>query len=261
MPHQKNLWDRLAPATEVLMRALKIESRLPSLYTRIQLAFLLLEGPAPGSDRAHDFIRDTLSQTLAALLLTAAAGLAAGDSTLLLAVMLLACSLPVVLYLRLNKRIEMKKRSIITELPELLNQLVLLVNAGETVQQALIKCCGRIPQEPEKRSPLDKELLQLMKDMGNQVSLPVALENFSKRCGVQEVSLFSNTILLNYRRGGDEFVTSLRELNRSLWERRKAQAKTLGEEASSKLVFPMVMIFLIVTVIVAAPAIFMMGQF
>ncbi len=240
------------------MRMLKVESRFPSLYTKIQLAFLQLEGPEPGRDRAHEFIRDALSKTLISMLLAAGFGAALGDSALLAGALLLACTLPIVLYLQLNKRIEAKKRCVITELPELLNQVVLLVNAGETVQQALMKGFGRIGDDPSEQSPLDRELVRLRQDMENQVSLPIALENFSKRCGVQEVSLFSNTILLNYRRGGDEFVTSLRELNRSLWERRKAQAKTMGEEASSKLVFPMVLIFLIVTVIVAAPAVVMM---
>jgi tight adherence protein C len=255
---KQDLWDKLAPAAEALMRLLKVDSRLPTLYTRVQLAFLLLEGPSPGVDRAHIFLRDALAKTLVALLLAAALGLASGDAALLVGMLVLCAALPALLYLQLNKRIEAKRRSVITELPELLNQLVLLVNAGETVQQALQKCGSRIPEDPAQRSALDRELAQLVQEMANQVSLPVALENFSRRCGVQEVSLFSNTILLNYRRGGDEFVTSLRELNRGLWERRKAQAKTLGEEASSKLVFPMVLIFLIVTVIVAAPAIFMM---
>ncbi|MDQ0888523.1 hypothetical protein QFZ81_003611 [Paenibacillus sp. V4I9] len=37
-------------------------------------------------------------------------------------------------------------------------------------------------------------------------------------------------------------------------------SRTLGEEASSKLVFPMVLIFVVVMVIVAAPALLMMKQ-
>jgi tight adherence protein C len=66
-------------------------------------------------------------------------------------------------------------------------------------------------------------------------------------------------VLLNYRRGGDDFVVALRELTRNLWEKRKALARTMGEEASSKLVFPMVITFGIVMVIVATPAILIMG--
>ncbi|MBC8081218.1 MAG: hypothetical protein H7X86_12805 [Gorillibacterium sp.] len=149
-----------------------------------------------------------------------------------------------------------------------MSKIVLLVNAGDTVQQAIGRCATPIGEDQaiskEKKvstSPLHRELSVLIHDLGNNLSFSVALENFSKRCSVQEVSLFTNTVLLNYRRGGEDFVTSLRELNRVLWEKRKSLAKTLGEEASSKLVFPMVLIFLVVTVIVAAPAILMMDLY
>nr|WP_249866162.1 type II secretion system F family protein [Paenibacillus konkukensis] len=90
-------------------------------------------------------------------------------------------------------------------------------------------------------------------------SFAKAMEDFNKRCGVQEVSLFTTTLLLNYKRGGDELVMSLKELSVTLWDKRKSLAKTLGEEASSKMVFPMVLIFMVVMIIVAAPAILTMG--
>jgi tight adherence protein C len=42
----------------------------------------------------------------------------------------------------------------------------------------------------------------------------------------------------------------------SLWETKKNIAKKMGEEASSKLVFPMTFIFLILMFILAAPILF-----
>ncbi|WJH34060.1 type II secretion system F family protein [Paenibacillus sp. CC-CFT747] len=142
------------------------------------------------------------------------------------------------------------------DLPEFLNKLTLLVNAGETVQRALLRCTAAGSTE----SPLYRELQQMANELTNNISLKRAMEDFSRRCAVQEVSQFTTTLLLNYKRGGEEFVTALRELSRSLWERRKALTKTMGEEASSKLVFPMVVIFLIVTVIVASPAVLLMNH-
>ncbi|WMT39944.1 hypothetical protein RE628_21745 [Paenibacillus sp. D2_2] len=40
--------------------------------------------------------------------------------------------------------------------------------------------------------------------------------------------------------------------------RRKAVSKTLGEQASAKLVFPMLLLFLIIVVMVGAPALMIM---
>jgi len=61
-------------------------------------------------------------------------------------------------------------------------------------------------------------------------------------------------MLLNYRRGGDKLVLSLKELTYTLWEKRKAIARTRGEEASSKLIFPVVGIFVVLMILVASPA-------
>jgi tight adherence protein C len=66
-------------------------------------------------------------------------------------------------------------------------------------------------------------------------------------------------LLLNYKRGGDDLVVALRTLSKELWDKRKALSRTLGEEASTKLVFPMVIVFVIVLVVIASPAIMLMN--
>ena len=130
------------------------------------------------------------------------------------------------------------------------------MNAGENVQKAIIRCVKQ-KKNPEI-SPLYKELLQVVTELENNFSFHQVLEDFSKRCRVQEVTIFTTTILLNYRRGGSEFVTALRSLSNELWEKRKTLTRTLGEQASSKLVFPMVLVFLVVLLIIGAPALMFM---
>ncbi|GIP37300.1 hypothetical protein J31TS4_05800 [Paenibacillus sp. J31TS4] len=169
----------------------------------------------------------------------------------------LALLLPFLELKRLEGLVKARKRRMLTELPELLSKLTLLVNAGETVQQALIRCARQGSGEAD--SPLYVELRVLSAELVNNVSFSKAMEDFSKRCALPEVALFTTTMLLNYRRGGEDFVHSLRELSRTVWERRKSLAKTLGEEASAKLVFPMVLIFFGVMLVVAAPAFLIMN--
>lgn len=132
--------------------------------------------------------------------------------------------------------------------------MILLVNAGETVQKALMKCV-----DMGSERPLQKELHLLSNELQMNSSLTQAMDNFNKRCALQEVSSLVTTILLNHRRGGDEFVFALKELSHMLWDKRKTVTRTLGEEASSKLVFPMVVIFMVVMVLVAAPALLVMN--
>ncbi|MNP70036.1 hypothetical protein D3C76_1662090 [compost metagenome] len=53
---------------------------------------------------------------------------------------LLALILPVALVSDLHKKVKLREQSIMLELPELLNSIVLLVGAGETVQRAIVRC-------------------------------------------------------------------------------------------------------------------------
>ncbi|MNW64375.1 Bacterial type II secretion system protein F domain protein [compost metagenome] len=124
------------------------------------------------------------------------------------------------------------------------------------MQRAIIRCVDS--RKGDTSHPLYKELHQMTAEWDSGYSFQQAFENFSKRCAVQEVSLFTTTVLLNYRRGGADFVLALRDLSRMLWEKRKAISRTRGEQASSKLVFPMVVIFLIVIVLVGTPAFMML---
>ena len=159
---------------------------------------------------------------------------------------------PLFLLRGLDKQIKQKQNQMLLELPEFLNKMVLLINAGETVQQAIIQ--SGLQKSNVKKSYFYKEVLLLTRQLQNNEVFVTALEDFNKRCGVQEISIFTTTVLLNYRRGGNELVVALRGLTKELWQKRKALVRTLGEQASSKLVFPMVLIFLVVLIIVGTPA-------
>ncbi|WP_036697609.1 type II secretion system F family protein [Paenibacillus taiwanensis] len=153
-------------------------------------------------------------------------------------------------------RAERKRQELQMELPELLSKLTLLVQAGETVQKALYTCVQRKSMQLEH--PLYKELDRMMKDVQNGYAFVQALEQFSKRCATQEVAMFSTTLLLNQRRGGASFVLAMEELARQLWDKRKAVARKRGEEASTKLILPMMLMFLVILAVVGGPAFLMM---
>nr|WP_285844529.1 type II secretion system F family protein [Oceanobacillus profundus] len=152
---------------------------------------------------------------------------------------------------KLSSQEKERKEKILTELPEVVNKIILLVNAGETVQQALIRC---VTQTNDPNSPLIKELTETVNKMVSNEPFHQVLNDLSKKCGVQEISIFTTTILLNYRKGGNDLILALRELSHELWEKRKSISKTKGEEASSKLVFPLILIFVAVMIIVGFPA-------
>lgn len=234
----------------------RIGSYIPSIMFRIQRSLQQSYGTRHSAERTLLFMGEVFSCSWLAVTGGSALTLLSGEKAGILLGVMLGAVFPVALVRELHKKVKLREQSILLELPELLNSIVLLVGAGENVQRAILRCVDS--RRGDIRHPLYKELSLMTGEWDSGYSFQQAFENFSKRCAVQEVALFTTTVLLNYRRGGNEFVLSLRDLSRMLWEKRKAISRTRGEQASSKLVFPMVVIFLIVIVLVGSPALMML---
>ena len=156
----------------------------------------------------------------------------------------------------LDKKINRRKRAILIDLPEFINTLAVLINAGLPLNAALQK----ITRDRNAHRPLYKELRQLMVEINAGRSINQAYEDFAQRCKVPEITRFVSAVLQNLNRGTADLVYVLRMLSQEAWAQRKDIAKKQGEEASSKLVLPMVMVFLAVALIVLAPAMMSMGK-
>ncbi|MDU5142011.1 MAG: type II secretion system F family protein [Paenibacillus dendritiformis] len=223
----------------------------------VRQALMQIHGPA----RSHTMYRVLLAE-LALYLYTGLCGtlllpaLTDGSVTNLVGGMLVAFVLPLAKVKDTLNRAERKKQDLQLELPELIGKLTLLVQAGETVPKALAICTDR--KREEWSHPLYAELARMQQDVHNGYSFAQAMEQFTKRCSLPEVSMFVTTVLINQRRGGDTFVLAMQDVGRQLWEKRKAVARRRGEEASAKLVFPMMLMFLVILGIVGAPALLMM---
>lgn len=169
---------------------------------------------------------------------------------------LLALLVPWTVYQDAERRWRRKQQAVQLELPVLLSKMLLLIEAGETMQRALVSSAHSTERQDH---PLYAELMRLQRRLDQRAALVQALEEMSRRCPVKEMRLFVNALSLNYKRGGDQLTLTLRELTSRLWSERQATARTLGEQASSKLLFPMVLLFLVVMAIVAAPAMMLLG--
>ncbi|GJM78247.1 hypothetical protein HMSSN139_07430 [Paenibacillus sp. HMSSN-139] len=248
---------RLAPPMLLLLERIKVSQRFPGFFFKVQRAVQKIGGNRRSGDMTLLLLAEVLTYgylclvfgSLMTLLSNGVAGFVIGG--------LLAVLVPMALINDLHRKVQRREQAVLLELPELLNKIVLLVGAGSTVQQAIKLCLDR--KREQAGHPLYRELLQMQKEWEGGDSFQQAMEGFSKRCGIQEVAAFTTAVLLNYRRGGEEFALALRDLSHSLWEKRKAVGKTLGEQASSKLVFPMVLLFMAVLILVGAPAFMIMN--
>lgn len=153
--------------------------------------------------------------------------------------------------LDLDKEIKKRRMDIQIDFPDFINKLALLINAGMTVGRAWEK----IVEDNKKDTPLYKELYITQFDIQGGKSEAQAYEDFARRCRTPEITKFIAVILQNLKKGNEELVAILKLQANESWEMRKNVAKKLGEEASAKLLFPMMIMFLAILIIVIIPAI------
>lgn len=144
-----------------------------------------------------------------------------------------------------------RKLQFMLDFPAFISKLALLINAGMHLRQALIK----IYNDSVKNKPLYKELGIVLEDLESGISESQAWQEFSERCKVKEITSFANMIVQNSKIGGNQMVNELKRMSHEAWEMRKHAAKQMGETASVKLIFPMMLIFIAILAIAVSPAI------
>lgn len=253
---------RLAPLSLIWFDKLRLFQSASPWLAAVHYRMIPLYGQRLAVQLGKVFIAYSCSLGILLFMLCTVLGAVAGDDlSFILYGLLLGALCPYVLLRQLDRRMKRHKQMMILALPQFLNQVALLVGAGENIAGAIRRCSEEQEHNDNRESdPLRRELWTTAAQLANQLPFQQVMADLSKRCQQMEVTLFTTTVLLNYRRGGEHFALALRNLSRELWEKRKAISRTVGEEASARLIFPMVLIFMIVMIVVAAPAIMLMSE-
>lgn len=153
-----------------------------------------------------------------------------------------------------------KKRQRMLELayPDIVSKMALLLSAGMTPQGAF----KRIAYAYEKKrknhhiseQPAYEEMLITCREMESGTGEQRAYENYGDRCGLSEYRKFSNILAQNLRKGSQGVVALLEQEVECAFEERKSIAKRYGEEAGTKLLFPMMLMLGIVLAVLIIPA-------
>lgn len=174
----------------------------------------------------------------------------------ILAVLLLPAAAVYGLNQEVNQQVKRRQMLLKLDFTEFLNKLILLLNAGMNLSRAWQK----ITEESESERPLYHELRVTLAEIRGGRSEAEAYEDFANRCRTPEIFKFITLVLQNMKKGSGEMVGMLRLLSSECWIMRKNTAKLLGEEASTKLLFPMMVMFFAIILIVMTPAILALSQ-
>ena len=154
-----------------------------------------------------------------------------------------------------NKQLKKRSRELLIEYPSFVSQLTLFLGAGLSVRNCLIGM-GRkaASRKSGSNTYLDKELIITSHEIEVGISESEAIEHFGKRCGTREYMRFSALLNQNMKKGSADLIAMLKEESDDAFVLRKNEARKLGEEASTKMLLPMVMMLTVVMIIIMVPA-------
>lgn len=157
-------------------------------------------------------------------------------------------------YRGIKKEEREAKASIIREIPEFINKLVLLMEGGIVLQETFDRIIADYKTSDVSNNYFYEQLSQIRHKVKNtNCVMYEELMSFAKRSGIKELMRFASVICDSAYKGND-MSEKLRKEGRMLWFERKKQCEKSGRIAESKLTFPLMILILVLIMITVAPA-------
>lgn len=167
---------------------------------------------------------------------------------------------PILLLLRDKQAAEdkqkLERQQMLQDYPEILSKLTLLLCAGVNLRKAMErigKDYVNYKREQGERKAYEA-IVEACGEMERGVSEKEAYERLGERCGLLPYRTLSALLIQHLQKGSRGIERMLEEETVKAQEMRQQQARVLGEQASTKLLFPMVLMLLVVFVILLVPA-------
>lgn len=144
---------------------------------------------------------------------------------------------------------KIKKQSLlyVSDFPDAISTLALLVNSGMVLRDAWSQVAY------SNESPLYLQMQKVSEDMGNGMSETDALYAFSIRCATPEIKKFTSFIIQGLEKGNSDLAISLRNQSGELWEMKRQSVLQQGQLAASKLLIPIMVMFVGILIMVMGP--------
>lgn len=171
-----------------------------------------------------------------------------------------------VIYLRVHVRqtekdaLQAEQQALLEAYPAFVNQLTLYMASGMTIRTAMEQIMKMYRQKTGKEAVLGRRLEHMLLRIQNGVSECRAYQEFGKSCEHQQYQKLMSVLIQTVQMGGKGVINRLTELEEDAFVLRKEQARTKGEAASTKLLFPMVLLLAVVMVLLMVPGFYGIGD-
>ena len=159
-----------------------------------------------------------------------------------------------------KKKQESIRKEMQKDYPDIIQKLVLFLRAGFTIRRAMEKIAEGYLRSREKYQMKERsayeEIVRTCKEMQGGIYEAEAYERFGVRCEVSQYKVLSVLLVQNLKKGNQNLLELLEREEAGAEDERKRRAKVRGEEASTKLLLPMMLQLIVVLMILMIPAFF-----
>lgn len=145
------------------------------------------------------------------------------------------------------------------EYPEIVSRLSILLSSGMTVKKAWSRLAfsyeAKRKRKEVRQMPAYEEMLTACRELESGRGEEAVYERFGERCRQSDYRKLGNLLARNLRKGNRGLTEILTKEAENSFEERKQMAKRYGEEAATKLLFPMLVMLGVILVILVVPAI------
>ncbi len=155
-------------------------------------------------------------------------------------------------FILLNQKIAARQKLLKRQLPEFLDLLCVSVQAGLSFDASVAKITVRMKGE------LSEEFKHMQEDVRFGMTKQYALAQMAKRCDVEEIYLFTTSVI-QAEKLGTSMAQTLATQAENMRERRRQYIRAEALKAPVKMIFPMVMfIFPSIFIVLLMPSIMTM---
>lgn len=170
-----------------------------------------------------------------------------------------------------EKKKKERNQGLLRDYPELLSRFSLYIQAGMTSKNALGKLVneyethgnGKEDNKSKKNRKKEtkvqygyEELQRTYYELQGGISEHEAYKNLGERVALSEYKRFCTLMIQQLEKGSKGFLTALQQETGEAFEKRKRLAREAGEEAGTKMLLPMGMLFVITLVLIMVPPCF-----
>lgn len=176
-------------------------------------------------------------------------GVAANEPILVVLLVFFGFFLAYYVQAKVSVQIDKRHDELLLALPNVLSKMALLVNVGTTFREA-----WRLTSQ-NTEGVLGDEMRGATKLIDNGVSEKDAYVEFADKCRIQQIKKMVSIICQNLEKGSSELAGALKEISIDAWSEKKHIVKRLGENANTKLVIPMMIMFAGIIMMIIVPII------